>query len=1035
MNVSFFPKLMLRLPTLPFIRDHEQLPEMSALLENSTFLEALRIASANLYEECQRWKAGDIQDIRKIKKLKLTVSKYYNRMRSRATPFGAFSGYSLATWADQTDININEKQRQVRLDMDFLCILVQHIQQDPAIRRCLYYHVNTSLYDLGGEYRYYECYFEELHKKYQVSAITGSVLLEKILDGCSQHQNGLSFTTISTFIRDSGQVEIEEATAFTEELIQHQILVSNLTVQITGRDYLHQIIEALSNVPTSYAPGQTLLKTLQQIHHICSVSTANIFATIDEITTLITATGIPFDHNKLIQVDTRITLHNTSVSQGLQQDIAEAIQVLHILCGKTKQLLWLASFKEQFAERYESRPVPLPQVIDPDTGIPDANGPYHLDYDDPFLNQLNNYNTSIPPMTAPREEHPVKDLLAAKLLQAYKDDTYTVQVTADELGKLKGTESKVPMTDTFPVIFQLIDDEDASLYIEVVGGITGTSLLGRFARTGDETHQLLREIAEYEQQQHPNQVLADVVYLPEDRVGNILLHPVTRQFEIPYLAQSSLPLAQQLPIEDLYLRMENQILQLFSKKLGKQVLPRIDNAHNFQYKTLPLYRLLGAIQGENCTHSLGFSWNATLPGIYFFPRLQYKHIILSAAEWKLPADKWNSLLTTSAAKLPAAFAAFCKEWRLPRYFVLVEGDKTMLVDQEEPITIDTFLAEIKRKETIHLREYLLPAPVVHNAAGQIHAHQFVAIAKVAPTNIAADDIQQALVDTPRDFPPGSEWAYYKLYCNNRKANEILEELILPLANELLATSQIDKWFFIRYNDPQPHLRVRFHLRDEQFTGTLERLLNERLATVFQQHIIWKIQTDTYNRELERYGAQTITETETLFWMDSCYVIKLTDLLQETPQKSLLLMLAALKYADDIMTLCKLPLHQKSEWTQVSQDLFDKEFNTGKEEKEIINQYFRNNSTQLNAWLQPDAYISEYPEIMTLIRWKQRQMKPLLTLIWKHTTSSNKPQLISSLIHMHFNRLFPAGQRRYEMIAYNLLSKYYKSQIARQMSYK
>lgn len=1035
MNVSFFPKLMLRLPALPFNPDDEHLPDTNALLENSFFLEALRIASANLYEECQRWKAGDIQDTRKIKKLRLTLSKYYNRMRSRATPFGAFSGYGLATWADQNDIIINEKQRQVRLDMDFLCSLVQHIQEDPAIRSYLHYHVNTSLYDLGGEYRYYECYFEELQKKYQVSAIAGSTLLEAILATCRQHQNGISFAALSAFIRDSEQVDIEEASAFTTELIQHQVLVSNLTVQITGKDYLDQIIDALAAIPPSNTPGQSLLQTLQQISKACKESAPDILTTIDQITALITNTGIPFDHNKLIQVDTHITLHNTSIKQDLQQELTEAIQVLHLLCGATKQLAWLASFKEQFSERYESRPVPLAQVIDPDTGIPDANGPYYLDYDDPFLNQLNNYNTSIPPITAPRAEHPVKELLAAKLLQSYKDDAYTVYISTDELGKLKGTQSKVPLTDTFPVIFQLVEHESASIYIEGVGGITGTSLLGRFARTGDETHQLLQEITDYEQQQHPNQLLADIIHLPEDRVGNVLVHPVTRQYEIPYLAQSSLPLAQQLPIEDLYLRMEGQALQLYSKKLGKQVLPRIDNAHNFQYKTLPLYRLLGAIQSEGCTHSLGFSWSATLPGIYFFPRLQYKHIILSAAEWKLPADKWIRLTNIPDTQLPAAFAAFCQEWRLPRYFVLVEGDKTMLVDQQEPLTIDTFLAEIKRKENILLREYLLPAPVVRNTAGQTHAHQLVAIAKVAPVNIATDDVKQAMVDTPRDFPPGSEWAYYKLYCNNRKANEILEELILPLANELSAASQIDKWFFIRYNDPQPHLRVRFHLRDESFTGTLERLLNERLANVFQQHIIWKIQTDTYNRELERYGAQTITETETLFWLDSCYVIKLTNLLQEIPQKSLLLMLSALKYADDIMTICKLPLHQKSEWTQLSQELFDKEFNTGKEEKEIINQYFRNNSTQLNAWLQPDAYIKEYPEIMTLIRWKQRQIKPLMTIIWKNAATSNKQQLLSSLIHMHFNRLFPAGQRRYEMIAYNLLSKYYKSQIARQMSYK
>jgi thiopeptide-type bacteriocin biosynthesis protein len=40
-----------------------------------------------------------------------------------------------------------------------------------------------------------------------------------------------------------------------------------------------------------------------------------------------------------------------------------------------------------------------------------------------------------------------------------------------------------------------------------------------------------------------------------------------------------------------------------------------------------------------------------------------------------------------------------------------------------------------------------------------------------------------------------------------------------------------------------------------------------LNSLLEQNSVWKIQTDTYQREIERYG-KTIEDSETLFWHDS-----------------------------------------------------------------------------------------------------------------------------------------------------------------------
>jgi thiopeptide-type bacteriocin biosynthesis protein len=39
-----------------------------------------------------------------------------------------------------------------------------------------------------------------------------------------------------------------------------------------------------------------------------------------------------------------------------------------------------------------------------------------------------------------------------------------------------------------------------------------------------------------------------------------------------------------------------------------------------------------------------------------------------------------------------------------------------------------------------------------------------------------------------------------------------------------------------------------------------------LNSLLEQNSVWKIQTDTYQREIERYGKKTIEDSETLFGM-------------------------------------------------------------------------------------------------------------------------------------------------------------------------
>ena len=80
----------------------------------------------------------------------------------------------------------------------------------------------------------------------------------------------------------------------------------------------------------------------------------------------------------------------------------------------------------------------------------------------------------------------------------------------------------------------------------------------------------------------------------------------------------------------------------------------------------------------------------------------------------------------------------------------------------------------------------------------------------------------------RTFIIGEEWLYYKIYCGNRTSDTILIDVIKPLTESLLKEKIIDKWFFIRYSDPENHLRVRFHCSNISKLGLIIEKLKEAI---------------------------------------------------------------------------------------------------------------------------------------------------------------------------------------------------------------
>lgn len=264
------------------------------------------------------------------------------------------------------------------------------------------------------------------------------------------------------------------------------------------------------------------------------------------------------------------------------------------------------------------------------------------------------------------------------------------------------------------------------------------------------------------------------------------------------------------------------------------------------------------------------------------------------------------------------------------------------------------------------------------------------------------------------FKPGSEWLYIKIYCGVYASDEILVSKIKPIAEILLKENKITHWFFIRYSDPENHLRIRFHISDKKNISKIIEAINKALNFYFINKIIWKISLDTYVRELERYGFNTIEEAEYFFYYDSKQALNILE--TNTLEKSKFLMIFS--WIEIIMSQFKFKDEALISFLDINQKKFKNEFNVNyKSKKELGIKY---NDLIKNISDKEYSFFSEKDNILFIIS----------SLRNKLSDYEKEKQVLASLIHMSINRLFSNNQRLYEMVLYDFLYKKIKTKFIR-----
>ncbi len=1051
-NYTLFPKYIFRTPLLPLSTfldafksstPEDTLVELKKYLDDPTIIQAIYIASPSLYAAYHNWLKGEISDPEKIKKLTFSLLKYVSRMSSRCTPFGLFASVNIGEWANKSHIILNEKEQnyqRTRLDMQYLCELKNELEADKDIRQLISFHLNSSIYIVGDEIRYVEFNPSAKSQNYTISAIENSEYLDTIFNALAK-QGRMKLSSIAELLVCE-DISFEDAYEYVELLVDNQLLISELEPNILGDEYWENMLKTLNKYQSGLHPSHHIYKKIQALNKADDFiknlnASKNKVARYIEIQKELSIFKTPIDTKHFLQVDLKGSCETPQLEFKIAGAVRKALEVLFRL-GRYHSEQNLIDFRTNFYNKYESKQVPLLEALDNEIGVGYSTNKVGAGNKAPLIDKI--------PVSPPNNKNhkeikwtKTEDYYLKKYLYAIKNNEKEVIIQDSELPENKEKEwSKT--TDSLDMMIQVINDpskEEPLILLKGGGFGSAANMLGRFTHLDEGINTFTKSIAQHESDCNPNAVLASVSHLPKPRFGNFMLRKKIYDYEIPFLTNTNSSDESQIKLQDLYISVENNRVILWSKKLNKEVIPRLSTAHNFHHSSLPVYHFLCDLQYQNKIGILNFNWGVLRTQFKYLPRVKYKNVILHRATWQFKKDDVKELFSIKKQDLKASVKAWQKKWSIPDLVYLIEADNELLFNLNSDIFIQLFVEEIKKRPQFSLSECLFNADntLIKDIDKKTYTNEcLISFGKKTPNQntILSPSMNSPKQEVQRIFSPGSEWLYYKIYMGEQAANEILLTKIQPLLQQFQQQNYIDKWFFIRYADPNTHIRLRMHLTQNKAFQNIIPTVHHTLDRLLNTGTIWDIQLDTYKREIERYGENTIHLFEDIFYHDSLLTCKILAHTFDTPNDQNLLLLAALKSIDAYLSNLSYSLEEKRDRIKNIKTGFDKEFGAGKHTSKSINESYKSLLAFIKNIETDPQLQSEWLPIEKAIESRSLAVSNTLKTIKNlHIEGQHSAfqESIWALIHVSINRLAHTKARKHELLFHNLLFRYYNMLIS------
>lgn len=813
--------------------------------------EAVALSSPSLSAVLDAVAEGRTLRAKEIRRAARAVTRYRLRMSGRATPFGLLAGVTAAGFAPDPAARWGDGHtKHVRADMGWLSGVVDRLERDPAVLARLRVTAN-DLCTVRGD---------RLVLPFVPRAEQGQLLQEVTVRHTEAVRRTfelavtpLAWTELLALLRDAypdaPAAAVERMPA---ELVHRGMLLTELRPPLDGTDPLDHVLGLLAgHEETLSADSRHIVAELAAVREALTGYAA--LPPGEGRAELTAATALMQQlqpGERTVQVDLALDA-DIRLPESVRAEAESAARTLAALAAGRPGPHHMRAFHADFLERYGTgRAVPLLELLDPERGLglPAGYGPE--------------------PVTGPAhgEGTDARDRLLLALAQETTMAGERELVLDDALltALSPAADPDPGLPPSFDLLAELLADSVDAMaagdFRLVVGGVSAVAgaVAGRFGHLLGDAAKGTGDVVRSAPTRNPQALRAQLTFRTRTgRAANVSTVPQWLDHTISVSAFADRSAPHTLALADLAVVADLRRLALVSSTLGREIVPTLPSMLLPRGNAPDLARFLEEIARSGDGAWPGWDWGAA-DALPCLPRVRHGRTVLAAARWR-PADPALYAPATEPGEWRRRFTHWRTRAGVPRHVASVFADHRIPLDLDDPAQLELLRHEWQRRPGAYLQE-----PPAGGAYGNGWAGG-------RATEIALPLVRTTAGTTPPPVfgpasprtvhGPGSSWLYAKLYCSPERQDALLAGKVPELLERL--PEGVDRWFFLRYRDPAPHLRLRFH-----GAGLLPRL-GEWHRELRQQGLCGRMVIDGYEPEWERYGGpEAMAAAEAAFEADS-----------------------------------------------------------------------------------------------------------------------------------------------------------------------
>lgn len=959
--------------------------------------------------------------------IKLSLIKYFIRLSTRPTPFGLFAGISMGHFGESSNIIISDLShhvKRVRPDMEWVYGIIKKAELDPNIRESLRIRFNDFTYSNGNRLEKPDKSLLQHDKTdnntHEITSIRYTELVKYVEKQSKLFRKYSS--VMNNLMTQNPSVSRERIDAFLLNLLENEYFLTELRPPLTNIDVLDYIIDIFTNIG-DIAEVEEYISKLIKIKNCISNFNSNNFRegidSYDEITRLMSELFICKNY---LQVDMKIHTERNTLDLKLKKELEHFVLAMCKITPHSIISDELAHYKDLFLEKYGyGAEIPVLELLDNDLGL---GSPAHFGVD--------NSNRRTPKRKKTKKEQRLTSLLNEKIIMALKEGVNAIEITDEEIDFVCGeertnTSHPLDYLQSFELYLLahsgvLGTDSEADYYFTVAPAIASGSIGRTFGRFRDllteEESSFLKTDFERQKEILSDFVIAEIAELPSiGRLSNISINESDYDYQI---ALATNPNADKhiLYVRDLYIGIDNKNNSFYvrSKSLNKKVIITTTSmlTPSFGSSVLRFLREVSSTHKVNPINAIMLIMNSQF---IYTPRISYGKTIIKPESWVI-SKHILGFKEGNKSDFNDKIILYKEKYKVPKYVFMNDFDKRLLLDLDNSIHRDVIYNAIKtnRSKAITITEI----GCRFNDYIAVNEHNEHFVTEIVVPFMLDKDIYNHKVDSIKEsiftfsntsencmllermnltlLPGKDNWLFFKLYGGSKRKSELIVLIYEKLKS---LSSSLQKYFFINYADPEPHIRLRLHFNE----GMLPELfvnINAWLESLRLDGLITKITIDSYQRETERYGGPELIEiAEDYFYHNSSLVMQIISKIRYE-NLELNLDVIGVSFIFSVLEEFKLTNEDKSKFLHsmmADKDAYRKQFQENR--KEFMQAVDNNNWHNISL-------IEPYSEIFPLLVESSAKLRNYANLVYyydKEGKLTNSIQgIIQSIIHMFCNRL-------------------------------